>query len=124
MSEAILLALWVGTALFFIMREIKTNNDRESHEWWLSDLRECLHSIENEFSRRCFEIVKNSQQKYSSYLSQISELQDEYKNEVYNKVLATKRITVKTIPQRLLSEYERNISEIANIYRNVLTINE
>ena len=58
MAEALLLVLWVGTSLFFIIREIKGKENRESHEMWLSELRECLHSIENEFTRHSQKITK------------------------------------------------------------------
>ena len=115
MSEAILLALWVGTALFFIVKEMKAKDDRESHEYWLSELRECLHSIENEFSRRCFEITYDS-----SYCTHIANLKNEYIEEVYNKVISRKgEYFLKTLPGYIASEYERNISEIADIYRNI-----
>ena len=126
MVEALLLASWVGTALFFICREIKANDDRKSHERWISELRECLHSIENEFSRRCLDIVKKSRHNYSSkYLLQVSELRKEYINEVYNKVAAQKGEKFATIlPDYILREYDRNISEIAEIYRYIFFINE
>ena len=115
MTEAILLALWVGTALFFIVREIKAKENRESHEYWLSELRECLHSIENEFSRCCFEITHDS-----SYGINIENLKNEYIEEVYNKVVSRKgEYFLKTLPDYIVKEYERNISEIADIYRNI-----
>ena len=124
---AILLVLWVSTAFFFIIRDEKAKENRESHEWWLSDLREVLHSIENDFSRNCLKITDKAFSQnnfpYSLYLTSITELKDEYINEVYNKVIATKRIRVKTIPEHLLNEYKRNISEIADIYRNIAFIN-
>lgn len=124
MSEAILLALWVGTSLFFVVGEIKAKENRENHELWLSELRECLHSIENEFSRQCLDITK-SHQTYSSFLEQICKLEEEYINEVYNKVTAKKGIYfVKTLPDFIIREYERNISETADIYRRIKTINE
>ena len=125
MSEAILLTLWVCTSLFFICREIKANSNRESHESWISELRDCLHSIENEFSRRCFEITKKPNQKCSVYLSQISELKDEYLNTVHDKVTAKRgSYFLKSFPEHIIKEYERNISEIADIYRNVITMNK
>lgn len=115
MGEAILLALWVGTALFFIVREINAKGDRESHEYWLSELRECLHSIENEFSRRCLDITHDS-----SYAINISNLKEEYIKEVYKKVISRKgEYFLKTLPDYILTEYERNISEIADIYLNI-----
>ena len=116
MSEAILLALWVGTTLFFIIREIKAKEKRESHEWWISELRECLHNIENEFSRRCLEITQDI-----SYSTNISNLKKEYIEEAYNKVISRKGdCFLKTLPDYIVKEYERNISEIADIYHNIL----
>lgn len=115
MSEAILLALWIGTALFFIIWEKKARDDRESHELWLSELRECLHSIENEFSRRCLDITQDI-----SYSINISNLKKEYIEEVYKKVISRKgEHFLKTLPEYIVKEYERNISDIADIYRNI-----
>lgn len=115
MSEAILLALWGGTSLFFIIREIRQKENRENHEWWLSELRECLRSIENEFSRRCLDITQDS-----SYGINISNLEKEYIEEVYKKVIARKgEYFLKTLPDYIVKEYERNISDIADIYRNI-----
>ena len=120
MTEAILLTLWIGTSLFFICKDIKEKSDRESHEYWLSELRECLHSIENEFSCRCLDITKKTNQTYSSFLEEISELKEEYINDVCNKLTAKKGIYfLKTLPDFTIKEYERNISEIADIYRNI-----
>lgn len=119
MIEAIMLALWVGTTLFFICREIKQKRDRESHEWWLSDLRDCLHSIEGEFRWHCQEIaeVNQSQRDYDTYKAQINELKKEYLNELYNKITERKgKYFVKTLPDYIVKEYEVNISKIADIY--------
>lgn len=119
MTEAIMLALWVGTTLFFICREIKQKSNRESHEWWLSDLRDCLHSIEGEFRWHCQEIAEahQSQRDYDTYKAQIKELKKEYQNELYNKVIERKgKYFVTTLPDYIVKEYEENISKITNIY--------
>lgn len=114
-TEAILLSLWMVTSLFFICRDIKAKSNRESHEYWLSELRECLHSIENEFSRCCLDITQDS-----SYDINISNLKEEYIREVYKKVISRKgEYFLKTLPDYIAKEYERNISEIADIYRNI-----
>ena len=119
MMEAITLALWGGTTLFFICREIKQKGDRESHEWWLSDLKDCLHSIESEFRWRCQEIAEagQSQRDYDLYNAQINVLKKEYLNELYNKVIERKgKYFVKSLPDYIVKEYEVNISKIADIY--------
>lgn len=119
MTEAILLALWIGTILFFGIREYKERNERESHEWWLSDLRDCLHSIEGEFRRRCQELAETyqSHRDYDLYNVQISELKKEYISELYDKVIAIKgEYFVKTLPDYIVKEYETNISKITDIY--------
>lgn len=119
MTEAIMLALWVGTTLFFICREIKKNDDRKSHELWLSDLKDCLHSIEGEFRWQCQEIAEanQSQRDYDLYKTQISELKKEYLNELYNKVAEKKwKGFAKTLPGYIVQEYENNISKITDIY--------
>ena len=119
MTEAIMLALWVGTTLFFVCRERKQKSDRESHEWWLSDLRDCIHSIEGEFRWRCQEIAEANQlqRDYDTYKAQINELKREYINELYNKVTERKgKRFVKTLPEYIVKEYEVNISNITDIY--------
>ena len=119
MAEAILLALWIGTVLFFICREKKVNDKRESHEWWLSDLRDCLHSIEGEFRWHCQEIAEANQlqRDYDLYNAKISELKKEYLSELYNKVIERKgKYFVKTLPDYIVKEYKANISKIADIY--------
>ena len=119
MTEAILLALWIGTVMFFIFREQKINDDRKSHEGWLSDLKDCLHSIEGEFRGHCQEIAEanQSQRDYALYRAQISELKKEYLNELYNKVIERKgKYFVKTLPDYVVKEYEADISKIADIY--------
>ena len=119
MTVAIMLALWVITALFFICREIKQKSDRESHEMWLSDLRECLHSIESEFRWRCQEIVEfePSTRDYDLYSEQINELKKEYLNDLHSKIVERKgKYFVKTLPDYIVKEHEVNISKIADIY--------
>lgn len=119
MTEAILLALWIGTTLFFVCREIKAKKNRDSHEWWLSDLRDCLCSIEGEFRRRCQEIAEayQSHRDYDLYNAQISELKKEYISELYDKIVAKKgEYFVKTLPDCIVKEYETNISKITDIY--------
>ena len=119
MIEAITLAFWMGTVLFFICREIKKNDDRKNHESWLSDLRDCLHSIESEFRWHCKEIAEanQSQRDYDIYNVQISELKKEYLNELYDKVIERKgKYFAKTLPDYVVKEYEVNISKIADIY--------
>lgn len=121
MGEAILLALWAGTSLFFICREIKTKDDRESHEWWLSEVKDCISSIEGEFRCNCKKITEEefTRQRfdYYKYSGRISELEEKYKNELTEKVIAKKRVTVRTVPEHLAREYERNISDIAYTFR-------
>lgn len=122
MTEAILLVLWAGTVLFFICREIKINNGRESHEWWLSDLRDCLHSIEGEFRWHCREIAEanQSQRDFDMYKAQINELKKEYLNELHNKIIERKgKCFVKTLPDYIVKEYEANISKTTDIYLNL-----
>lgn len=121
MAEVILIPLWVGTALFFIMRETKGKNDRESHEWWLSELRECLHSIESEFRRQCHDIIDDaiSKREYITYKPQrkIEELKKEYLDKVYSKVAERRgQYFLKNLPNYIRKEYERNLSDIADIY--------
>lgn len=119
MTEAILLVLWFGTVFFFGYREMKQRHERECHERWLSELRDCLHSIESEFRWRCQEIAEVNQlhRYYDLYNTQISELKKEYLNELYNKVTERKgKYFVNTLPDYIVKEYEINISKITDIY--------
>jgi hypothetical protein len=124
MVEAIALVLWVGTTIFFVWRDITQKDERVSHEWWLSDLRECLHSIEREFSRCCLSITSEALlQKDFSYAPQtkIRELKKKYSDEVKEMVIKRKgQYFLKTIPDYVEREYERNLSEIADIYCDIL----
>lgn len=117
MTEAILLALWVGTALFFIVREIKAKNDRERHEWWLSDLKDSIHSVENEFRRQCQQLIENNFL-HRNYQNSIDELKKQYVSGLYSKLAEKKRASFNTIPDYIIREYERNISEIADTFRD------
>lgn len=119
----ILTTLWFGTAvliiLFFSCREMKAKEDRERHEWWLSNLRDCLHSIESEFRWRCQEIAEANQARrdYDKYKAQINELKKEYLNELYNKITERKgTYFVNTLPDYIVKEYEINISKVTDIY--------
>lgn len=124
MGEVIALVLWVGTTLFFVCREIKQKDERDSEGYWLSDLRECLHSIEREFSRCCLSITSEAllQKDFSSGSQiKIRELKKKYSNEVYEMVIKRKgQYFLKTIPDHVEREYERNLSEIADIYCDII----
>lgn len=124
MVEVIALILWFGTTMFFICKEIKEKGDRDSHEFWLSELRECLHSIEREFSRECLNITSESLLKHdfsSTSFKRIRELKNKYLDEVYDMVNKRKgKYFLKTIPDHAEREYERNLSEIADIYCDIL----
>lgn len=126
MSEAILLALWIGTALFIIIREIKATSDRESHEYWLSELRECIHGIERHFSIECEKIITDAfsgrnvkgEIIIDEYWEAINELKYKYENNLYEKIVARKgKYGIKSVPEHLENEYKRNISDIADTYR-------
>ena len=84
MAEAILLVLWVGTAIFLGCKIEIERKDRKSHEWWLSDVKECIHDIESEFLWQCREIAKEefSKLRYNEckYSIRIGELEKTYKN--------------------------------------------
>lgn len=128
----ILCALWWGTAmiiaLFFLCREKKLKDDRESHELWLSNLRECIHNIEWHFSRDCEKIItdafsgRNIKGKIiiDEYRKAIDKLKNEYSNNLYEKIVTQKgKYGIKSVPEHLANEYERNISEIADTFRNI-----
>ena len=128
-GEVILLIICVGSWLFWGMKEHINRKKREGYEWWLSDIRECIHSIECEFRRNCQNIAKNrlSQKRLNDfeYYDAIRTLEKKYKEELTDRIIAQKRVRVTTIPESLVREYERNISDIAdtfiffwNLYKN------
>lgn len=126
MTETILLALWIATTLFFIIRDMRTKEDRESHERWISDLRDCIHSIERHFSRDCERIITDAfsgrnikgEIIIDDYRREITELKEEYINNLHEKIVARKgKYSIKTVPEHLANEYEKNISDIAETYR-------
>ena len=124
MVEAITLILSFGTIMFFVCKEIKEKDERDSRASWLSDLRECLHSIEREFSRECLDITKEALLKrdftYDS-CNRIRAIKNKYLDEVYDMVIKRKgQYFLKTIPDYAEREYERNLSEIADIYCDIL----
>ena len=127
MTEAIFLVLWFGTVMFFVFREIKINDDRKNREHYRSELRYCLHSIECEFQKHCQEIITNafSGRNVSGgvvvdkYWEEIATLKEEYTNRLYEKVDERMKRKVSTLPDHLIEEYERNISEIACTFRNI-----
>lgn len=145
MVEAILLVVCFGLFMFIGIRETKTRQDKENHAIWLSECRECTHSIENEFRRRCHEITENTISLYNEYLiyncvlieghphitqintviyitdnhhKAIKELKDEYISESKKKIEQRQMYGITSIPDHLAKEYEKNISEIAETYYN------
>ena len=120
MGEAILLALWFGTTIFLGCKIEHDRRKRASHEWWISDVKDCIHSIESDFQWNCKKITEDefARQRFDEhrYRIRIRELEEKYKNELTEKVIAQKRVTVTTIPEHLVREYERNISNIADTF--------
>ena len=83
MAEAILLVLWVGTTIFLGCKIDSDRKKRESREWWLSDVKGCIHSIESDFRRNCKKITEDefAQQRFDKYRYsiRIRELEEKYK---------------------------------------------
>lgn len=122
MGEAILLSLWFATTLFLIYKIEHDKENRESHEGWLSDVRDCMRGIECEFQQNCQKIIEEEiarqQFNISKYLTRISELEKNYKQGLTEKIVARMgKYFIKTVPEHLAKEYERNISHIAYTFR-------
>ena len=121
MSEAILGISCFALIMYIVIRDYKTRTDRESHEWWLSEVRECIHSIECEFRRKCKKIAEEEFSKTTfneyRYSKRIWELEDTYKTNLTDRVSALKRVRVTTVPDHLEREYLRNISDISSTFR-------
>lgn len=121
MGESILLVLWFGTTLYLGLKLDKERKDRENHEWWLSDVKDCIHSVEHEFQYNCEKIAMEefSRQSFNKhkYDTRIRELEKSYKEDVTNKVIALKRVRVTMIPEHIVREYNGNIEKTADTYR-------
>lgn len=127
MVEAILSALLFVALIILLAYQNKKDRDRESHEYWLSELRECIHSIERHFSRECEKIITDAfsgrnvkgEIVIDEYWGAITELKREYENNLYEKVIARKgKYVINSIPEPLENEYKRNITDIADTYRH------
>lgn len=66
MLEIILSLAAFSLIMYIIIHDYNTRQNKESHERWLSECKDCLHSIENEFRHRCEEITKESFSKYTN----------------------------------------------------------
>lgn len=121
MVEAILLTLWIGTTIFLGCKIEHDRKERESHEWWLVDVKSCLRSIECEFRRNCEKITEEelAHHKFDEcrFRERIGELREKYLREMTEKAIALKRARITTIPEHLAMEYEHNISDIADSFR-------
>jgi hypothetical protein len=121
MGESILLLLWVATTIFLGVKIETDRKNRESHEWWLSEVKECIHSIECEFRHKCEKIAEEEFSKTTlneyQYSVRIRELEKAYKNNLTDRVIAFKRVRITTVPDHLEQEYLRNISDISSTFR-------
>lgn len=138
MGEAILLMLWFGFTLFLIIKEKHDRDTREGREWWISEVRECIHSIELEYQSKCEKITEKYFEKYidviglngyrliseerlnlilSEYRSRINELKDDYLQSVIERIVERKgKYFITSMPAYLEKEYETDISRIADTF--------
>ena len=121
MGESILLILWVTTTIFLGLKIENDRKNRESHAGWLSDVRESIHTIEWEFHRKCEKIAEEEFSKPSfdeyRYYSRIRELEEAYKADLTDRIIALHRVRVTTVPDHLEREYLSNISDISYTFR-------
>lgn len=121
MGESILLILWVATTLFLGIKIENNRKNRENHAMWLSDVRDSIHTIECEFRRKCEKIAEEEFSKPSfdehRYSGRIWELEEAYKTDLTDRVIALHRVRVTTVPDHLEQEYLRNISDISSTFR-------
>ena len=138
-SSLILLIVLFVVVLYYEHKK----NDRESHEFWRSEVRANLKKLVSLFEYDCKEITEDMFDKYNHFISnmnfsgyvrehmtysilsliqdhneQITELSNTYKEEVDEKMKDQMgKYTFKTVPGDLRREYEADISKIADIYR-------
>jgi hypothetical protein len=119
-GEILSIILFAALIIILVYHDRKAR-DRERHEWWLSDVRSCLRSIEYEFRRNCEKITEEelARRKFDEYKHsvRIGELKEKYIQEMTEKAIALKRVHITTIPEHLAKEYEENISDIADTFR-------
>ena len=121
MGESILLILWFVTTMFLGFKIENDRKNRESHAGWLSDVRESIHTIECEFRRKCEKIAEEEFSKPSfnvnRYDIRIRELEEAYKTDLTDRIIALHRVRVTTVPEHLEREYLSNISDISYTFR-------
>ena len=146
MGEIIMTAIAAALFLYIVIHDYNTRKNKESHESWLSECKDCLHSIESEFYHECRDLTDKYMAEYTNrvyhcshcddhvrkfrtdlmmnasqeYLSAIAELKEKYLDSVFDK--AVKRMgehRLKSIPNHLEQEYERNISKIADTFYDI-----
>jgi hypothetical protein len=121
MSEAILGISCFALIMYIVIRDYKTRNDRENHEWWLSEVQLCIHSIECEFLHKCEKIAEEEFSKTTlneyRYSVRIRELEEAYKVDLTDRIIALHRVRVTAVPDHLEQEYLRNISDISSTFR-------
>ena len=141
----ILLLVLFGVIIYYEHKK----NDRKSYEFWRSEVRSNLNSIVYTFRSDCENITQDVFNKYSSFMSsqkdsnhivyeyqinwhldfisehnkKITQLTNSYKKEVDEKMKERMgRYSFKTVPSDLRSEYETDISKIADIYISFNTL--
>lgn len=121
MGESILLILWFATTMFLGFKIENDRKNRESHAGWLSEVRASIHTIEWEFHRKCEKIAEEEFSKPSfngnRYNIRIRELEEAYKTDLTDRIIALKRVRVTTVPEHLEREYLSNISDISYTFR-------
>lgn len=66
MVEIILSIVAFALIMYIIVHDYNSRQNKASHERWISECNDCLHSIESEFRNRCEEITKESFSQYTN----------------------------------------------------------
>lgn len=131
---------WLMTALYY---EHKQREKRNGEEWWY-DRRNLLKSIAYEFECQCWEETEKALERHnkivcryspysitayereflsrviSNYGNTLNELKQKYISELNEKYVAkVGKYRAGTLPEDLISEYKRNISDISDTFYRI-----
>lgn len=126
--QIIAVGIFVVYIIVMINKDIK-KRERESYAEWVSNSIYSIRVVENRFRTECGEIIINAfsgrnihgEIVVHKYWEEISELKKEYDNNLEKKLQELRTCSfnyVTSVPQYIEEEYYRDISDIADTFRN------
>lgn len=147
LASTIIGVIWVSIFGVGIYKDIKARRNKEIREYgrWISDCKDYLHRIENEYRDQCKIITEKYFKQYiyatsNGYrvtsVTRLNQIVTEYRNEIDNtkkdflsnlpqkaseinsKYWHRDRINFANLPNYIIESYEHNISDIADTFYN------